>query len=299
MPTSRQTVPPPQPEQAQAGQAHIAALTASGVLAAWALLDLHALKSTTPAFLAAVHASARRLGSASAAGALQVYRHERIAAGVTESLPRVPMPTPISLPEVEAAITWALGGLYGPVTDEAIKSAQSGAQSAAERLVLNQGRTVTLSAVQADPKARGWARIAEPDACSFCAMLATRGPTYKSEATAAFDAHDNCRCIAQPVFGTWRPSASTKALQQVWQESTAGLSGDAARIAFRQALEGRPRTEKSMPKTAAKSATKNPAALAARLDQALATMRRNNADGSLTAAIAATEKRINALRNAA
>ncbi|AER47561.1 head maturation protease [Mycobacterium phage DS6A] len=53
-----------------------------------------------------------------------------------------------------------------------------------------------------------WARVAAPGACTFCAMLATRGPVYHSEAD-ALASHDHCKCLAVPVRrpSLWQPPA--------------------------------------------------------------------------------------------
>lgn len=68
------------------------------------------------------------------------------------------------------------------------------------RLALNGGRDALLASVAGDPAAAGWRRIASGGACDFCRMLAGRGPAYKGERTASFQAHDHCACSAEPVF---------------------------------------------------------------------------------------------------
>jgi hypothetical protein len=67
-----------------------------------------------------------------------------------------------------------------------------------QRRIANFDRlTITESSV-ADPSARGWMRVGAGE-CDFCSMLLSRGAVY-SEATADFQAHDNCRCSAVPEF---------------------------------------------------------------------------------------------------
>ncbi len=66
--------------------------------------------------------------------------------------------------------------------------------------VLNGGRETLLQSVQDDKSALGWARVTDSDPCSFCALLAGRGPVYKSETTADFQAHGECACNAEPVY---------------------------------------------------------------------------------------------------
>lgn len=58
--------------------------------------------------------------------------------------------------------------------------------------------TVTTSSI-ADPAAKGWRRVGDGKTCEFCSMLLGRGAVY-TEATADFEAHDNCGCSAAPEF---------------------------------------------------------------------------------------------------
>jgi hypothetical protein len=66
--------------------------------------------------------------------------------------------------------------------------------------VLAGGRETLLGSVQDDKSALGWTRVTDGDPCSFCALLAGRGPVYKSETTADFQAHGECGCNAEPVY---------------------------------------------------------------------------------------------------
>lgn len=55
---------------------------------------------------------------------------------------------------------------------------------------------------------KAWRRVAQANACAFCAMLASRGPVY-TETTATIRAHDGlryhpgCNCTAEPWYGRW------------------------------------------------------------------------------------------------
>ena len=62
---------------------------------------------------------------------------------------------------------------------------------AASRLVLNTGRDTIVEAVKRDPRALGWARVTDEAPCAFCAMLASRGPVYKSASVALFSSGAN------------------------------------------------------------------------------------------------------------
>lgn len=65
--------------------------------------------------------------------------------------------------------------------------------------VFNASRDTLTTATVRDPQARGWQRSGHGE-CAFCKMLIGRGSVF-TKATADFAAHDNCRCVAVPVFG--------------------------------------------------------------------------------------------------
>ncbi len=228
-------------EQHQAGQAALVALIPTVLAQAWPLLDLHDIQGTLPQFTAAVRSIVQRYGQASAAAALSYYKRERSAAGVPgrPSLKLAPSPAESM---IESAVQWAVTDLYGPVTTDTTTAARDKLDESMSQLVLDQGRRTILDAVRQDREAKGWARVTEPGACSFCTMLALRagaGLLYSKKSSADFQSHDNCRCHAEPVFTAYEPSARMREMQRIWRESTQGRSGKDAQVAFRQALEGR------------------------------------------------------------
>jgi len=81
------------------------------------------------------------------------------------------------------------------------------------KLVLAGGRQTITTAVQDDRKALGWGRVTGGDPCTFCRMLASKGPVYKSERSAEFDAHDHDACTPEPLFSD-DPLASSKVVRQ-------------------------------------------------------------------------------------
>ena len=106
---------------------------------------------------------------------------------------------------------------------------------AATRLILNGARTAVLQAVQQDSKAVAWMRVTASNPCAFCAMLASRGAVFKTEAQAGFMAHNNCRCTAAPVFSQQDAEAlADNDLYQQWKKATAGHSGKYALRAWRR-----------------------------------------------------------------
>lgn len=149
--------------------------------------------------------------------------------------------------------------------------------SVAAKEVENAGRRTQLWAVDDDPKAHGWARVAGGgESCAFCTMLISRGPVYEkaanaglraddvlavelwrqidnaqtpdqhAKAEAAFAAlmtrwHPNCDCKVVPVFDrqNWPGRDDYLAARRLWKDTTRGNRGTDALNALRRALEGR------------------------------------------------------------
>jgi hypothetical protein len=59
------------------------------------------------------------------------------------------------------------------------------------RAIMDQSRSTLIH--NAKREHGNWYRVASPDACGFCRLLATRGPVYHS-AHAAAASHDRCKC---------------------------------------------------------------------------------------------------------
>jgi len=223
----------------------------------WPSLDLLHLRTSLPVFKAAVVHEVQRHARASAALAARQYRADRVRAGVGAGFTPVPADPP-PLEQVAQAVDWATQPLWNsnvvaavtgqpeaeptealPSSSTAIADAKARLAASSERQVLDAGRNTIVDNAQRDRKAKGWARVPEPGACSFCLMLATRGAVYRSEQSADFKTHDHCRCHVEPVFTAYEPSARVREAQALWASSTRGKSGHAAQVAFRQAVEGR------------------------------------------------------------
>ena len=217
----------------QAAQATLAALAVREVVRVWHLLDVGHLAASLPQFAAVVAALVQHYGTASAGLAARFYEEARAAAGVRGPFTAVPA-SPPGLDQVEAELKWATRNLWSATPD--VQAARTLVTGAADRMVLDTGRETVTGAVQHDRRARGWARVTEPRACSFCLLLATRGAAYRSEQTAEFRSHDHCRCHVEPVFGAYEPTAEIRHWQAVYREATRGKSGQDARNAFRQAV---------------------------------------------------------------
>lgn len=116
----------------------------------------------------------------------------------------------------------------------------------ASRLVLEGGRETVHRSAERDGQSLGYMRITDADPCHFCSMLASRGPVYKTQATAGDPRgggkryHDQCACTAAPIFGSdeeWL--AEARDLYDQWLNVTEGLSGQQARNAWRRYWESR------------------------------------------------------------
>jgi len=118
---------------------------------------------------------------------------------------------------------------------------------AASRHVLNGGRQLVTEAIVKDKVALGYMRVTDDDPCAFCAMLASRGPAYRSKETAARTTkrskkrgpgqryHDYCGCQAEPLFddGSEWPGRNRE-FEQLWKDHAKGAD---AFKSFRAAYE--------------------------------------------------------------
>lgn len=185
-------------------------------------------------FVAYVYQQVKRFGQAAATLAVRQYLTDRAHAGLTRNFRAIPAAPP-NLDQVARTMGWATSIIDQPggreqVPDRIITST--------ERMVLDAGRQTIVDNVQRDRKAKGWARITEPNPCAFCALLATRGAAYRSEQAAEFKTHDHCRCHAEPVFSAYEPSAQVREWQGLYRSATRGVHGmKAAQRAWRQAFE--------------------------------------------------------------
>lgn len=129
-------------------------------------------------------------------------------------------------------------------------------QAVAERHARMPSREALTDAVESDDEGHddddddspeiGWARILTgAESCGFCAMLASRGPVYKSKKTASEAGgvddkayHDNCDCEVVLVREDqdWVGREEYEALEQLWASSTVGANGKSALKAFTAAL---------------------------------------------------------------
>lgn len=129
---------------------------------------------------------------------------------------------------IDALVRYSVAPLFGQSNSTVMSLMGGGFQ----RMIADSGRDTTILNVSNDRISVGWQRVPRPGCCAFCAMLAGRGPVYRSEASsgsvvgrgvdAAVTAgrrggqgrgvnprgsqtlgdkfHDYCRCVVAQVF---------------------------------------------------------------------------------------------------
>ena len=221
------------------------------VVALFPALDLssfEAVDRSWPALEAALRALIAEQYGTSAGLAVNYYDLFRAAEGVGGAS------TPLladGLPVEQVATSLRVTGPYTAKHLIATRSRQVAEVTLARlvgsttRLALSGGRDTLDRSINADRRAVGWARVLSGGrSCAFCRMLASRGPAYLSEASAGRDRkfHDLCDCQVEPVYSrdaAWPPGS--REARELWDSTTAGLSGKDAVNAFRRAVE-RPAT---------------------------------------------------------
>lgn len=229
--------------------AALRAAAVKDIVSIWPLFDPLDLERSWPALrnaLLMLIGSHREAATNMAADYLRRFRELE---GVTDELMAVLDPTP---DPVATAVSLQA---TGPATAQRALSSGLTAEAAAaralvtlsgsaSRIILDGGRQTVLLTVESDRKALGWMRVTHGKTCAFCAMLASRGPVYKSRRSAGGARsrparfHDHCDCTVEPVYSTatrW-PEASRRA-DELWASSTVGLGGQEARNAFRVAWD--------------------------------------------------------------
>lgn len=229
-------------------QARIGAQTVRALRAVFALLDPSDIDGTFERWLQGVLPVVRSQHNLSArlAGAyLTTFRTLELGPDVE---PFVPV---LAADITEDAVTTSML-VTGPVSlrtnlakavplVRALSIAEANSARSGMRHAMNGGRDTIQGSIVADREAQGWARTTSSKACSFCALLASRGPVYSKD-TVDFHAHDGCSCGSEPVYrrdADW-PSGSRR-YEQLYRDAKAAAiaEGIDVSVAFRRAVEGR------------------------------------------------------------
>jgi hypothetical protein len=230
---------------AQAEQAALTVALTDALEQAWPMLDIEALKHSMPEWQQAVAGIVTQLATASAVSAGDHYTLAREAADIRSAF-RPILAQPPSVDYITTKLDIATQGLWSrSLDDEAVTNVKTLVEGVTQELIADAGRDTTVGSIEADAKALGWARVARPTCCAFCRMLAGRGAAYKSKRTAELTEtgtkyHPHCHCLPMPIFS---PDALLPEHNQQWADEwkqvTKGLSGRAARIAWRRFVENR------------------------------------------------------------
>lgn len=144
--------------------------------------------------------------------------------------------------------------------DDAHADAGNRQASAAMRIMLNASRGLVYDLADTDLRVIGWVRYSRTGTpCGWCAMLISRGVVYKTRAQAGGvlangetktgeasgdqdKYHDNCRCMAVPIFGLEQYDGSplfdqNRDYQALWNERIKGkFKGKAALTEWRRII---------------------------------------------------------------
>ena len=230
-------------ETHRAAQARLSARTYAEIQQLWELLDPADLDRTVDTWIRAVLAAvgtARGRSARFAAAYLTAFRAAEV--GLSTWAPTLAAAAPDEAVATSLVVTGPVAirsSLARGVPERtAIDRALASSTRAALRHALNGGRDTIVASLRSDPKAVGFARVTSSRPCAFCAMLASRGAVYLSEASAAFRCHDGCHCQPEPAYSLDAPPPPRAAdYARLWTTATAGLSGQEAVAAFRAAYD--------------------------------------------------------------
>lgn len=239
-------------ERHRQAQLKIRALALRDYARLWPIWDL-SRKETYGLLVTATLPLVQTYHRLSAATAAEYYAQFRIAEGVTGTA--TPRLAP-AIPEAQATTSLYVTGqvmarnaLLGGQSPELVREhALVRTSGALSRLIFAGGRDTLTGSVNADKVALGWMRVTDADPCAFCALLAGRGPVYKTEQSADFRAHDHCACTVEPFYDGSEWTASAREWRDMYNQavSEARASGDLERgtsndllNAFRRSFDAR------------------------------------------------------------
>lgn len=243
-------------------QARLGAQVVEQIIATWAVLDPEALDRTVAAWLSVALPIIRqhRASSAALAGRyLSTYRTLELGSAAQPFTPI--LATVLDTPAAATSLTVTgparikAATARGVPLDQAVAKAKVSVSKTAMRHALDGGNTTLIRSVEADQQALGWARATSGKPCAFCAMLASRGGVYRSEATARggraasarvggrpnlakFEVHDGCNCKPEPIYSSdSRLPRGSERWADLWAEHAHPQHpGDSQLNAFRRAL---------------------------------------------------------------
>jgi hypothetical protein len=201
------------------------------LLALWATLDTADALSTSRALQDALPDLVNTYGAVAATLAADFYEDLR-ADAVGGSFTAV-----LAAPSSERTLAmsrWAAGALFSQTPDAALTLSRL--SGGVQRGVAGADRDTIAASVGSDPLGPRYARHASGNACAFCALVATRGPVYRSEDTAGGKYHDHCHCVAVPVWPgqDYEAAPYVKGWDKAYREATRDVgSTDTSKVLAR------------------------------------------------------------------
>lgn len=215
-------------------------LTRLGAL--WPLLDPERLDETSPGWVDATTSLVRGGHALSARAAASYYLAFRQAEGVAGTVNVLAAVLDLDAVRTSLIVTGPVAikkaTAVGVPLTQSVPNALTMVSGTVGRHVETGSWDTITGAVRSDTKAQGWARVVSGDGCAFCQMLASRGPVYRSEETADFEAHDHCSCGIEPVLGSdYQWPATSVAAREKWDALKTADGGPGANLPnFRRAV---------------------------------------------------------------
>lgn len=169
--------------------------TGADLRSVWTSLDLSDALGTRDALMDVLPNVGEVYGEAAGSLAADWYEDLREQAGARGVFAPEVAPMP-GTARYEALVRWGITPLFGSEPDQA--AALLRLAGGMQRIVSNAHRQTIATASYQDRAAKGWQREGL-GGCEFCRMLIGRGAVY-SEASADFQSHDHCNCVAAPAF---------------------------------------------------------------------------------------------------
>lgn len=193
------------PQKYRRVQALLAARMAQQVLRVWRdLMNPAKVDASWPAVRAALMPIVQQARDQSAVLARAAYVEARQDAGMPDDgfSPSGPLQLAIdrleSTLDVTGPVEFKKAIAAGRTPQQAMDAAAVRMVGSTQYLALEGGRSVMKQSTDADERATGWSRVTDGDPCAWCAMLASRGPVYKTAKTAGDPRqggdryHDHC-----------------------------------------------------------------------------------------------------------
>jgi hypothetical protein len=233
-------------------QVRLAVAADSDIRRAWQVLELGDIDGTRAQWLGRMIDIVRRYYKVSQSEAEVYLRRYRLAeigtsSGVVEA---PPADLRVAAGVLDAAGPQALKRQIGRGATESQAYLRIRGTFAAEthKMILAGGRSLLRTTGAADPRAIGYRRVAAPGCCTFCGMLASRGPAYTSEAAALAKGNSNpyhagCHCTVEIIYGDWKPTKQEQEWVDTYRDAAqaaqnAGQARTAGNILHRMRTDG-------------------------------------------------------------